>query len=68
MPTINMSYFINMQTLEAIHQAVGVPITHNKMNGNHVGGTNDNIGSDDDEVTEELFESEPGSLSSFGFR
>ena len=60
-----MSYFINMQTLEAIHQAVGVPITNNRVtNGNH--GTND-VGSDDDEVTEELFESET-SLSSFGFR
>merc|ERR1712136_532953 len=47
MPTINMSYFINMQTLEAIHQAVGVPITNNRVtNGNHA-GTNDAIGSDD---------------------
>nr|CAB3255295.1 intraflagellar transport protein 140 homolog [Phallusia mammillata] len=65
-PSINLSYYVSMRTLEAVHRAVGVPLGRgvNYANGDAERGAHDDM-DDDDEVTEELYDDDSGP---YGFR
>jgi len=69
LPTINLSYYINMRTIEAVHTAVGVPVRGAQGYDNGPANKVISNGQDDvvdDEVTEELYDDDNG--NGFGFR
>ena len=56
-PTVNMAYYINIRTIEAIHQALGIPLGRG-MGAEAEGGGGD-AGSEE-EVEEEVQEEDEG--------
>ncbi|XP_078482947.1 intraflagellar transport protein 140 homolog [Ciona intestinalis] len=63
LPTVTLSYFVNMKTIETVHRAVGVPLGRGVGIGN--GDADKMKGNEDseDEVTEELYDG-----GGFGYR
>lgn len=40
-PALNMTYYVNMRTIESVHRALDIPLSHtitSKMNGMYGGG------------------------------
>ena len=53
MPTVSMTYFVNVSTIESVHRAVGVTSKRSAM----ANGDSRKMGAEsDDEVTEEIFD------------
>ncbi len=55
-PTVNMAYYINMRTIETIHQALDIPLGRGMGAEERGGGDID----DDDEVEEDVQEDDEG--------
>ena len=52
MPSVALSYFVNVSTIEAVHNAVGAPMGRSTMANGDGGKLRDDS---DDEVSEEIF-------------
>lgn len=68
-PTVNMAYYINMRTIEAVHSTLGIPLGRGTNAGKKIGHSNDSDEDDmDDDVTEEIYNNGDSTIDTFRFR
>lgn len=56
-PKVNMAYYVNIKTLEAVHRALDIPLKDvGGMNGFHMGGGEEEDGEEIDEDVDDGYD------------